>query len=186
MKKFPNQSSLKRWNFHCSSVQTTTTELKYFILLSMVKWLPSERCVAAFWESWSMRLIRLLYYDCRRVVKCSVLSSIGLCHSEKYCIRASTGSLSPSLFLTAALHPPYSKRLFSWERLSWQSVQFVLLALFFSSPCVSSFLGPFTLSITLYLSSYSLPWVCYLSHSLSLFFSLSLLCERPERLTAAH
>lgn len=75
-----------------------------------MKWLPSELCVGAFWASWSMRLIRLLYYDCRWVVKCSVLSSIGLCHSEKYCIRAGTGALSPSLFLIAALHPPYGKK----------------------------------------------------------------------------
>lgn len=74
-----------------------------------MKWLPSELCVGAFWASWSMRLIRLLYYDCRRVVKCSVLSSIVLCHSEKYCIRAGTGALSPSLVLIAALHPPYGK-----------------------------------------------------------------------------
>lgn len=47
-------------------------------------------CVGAFWESSTLRLIRLLYYDCRWVIKmfCS------LCQSEKYCIRAGTGSLS--------------------------------------------------------------------------------------------
>ncbi len=89
----------------------TPTELEYFILPSMMTWLPSELCVGAFWERWNMRLIRPLYYDCRRVVKCSVLSSIGLCHSEKYCIGAGTGALSPSLFLIAALYPAYSKKI---------------------------------------------------------------------------
>lgn len=59
--------------------------------------------MGVFWESCTMRLIRLLYYDWRWVVKCSVLSSIGLCHSEKYCIRAGIGSLPLSLHLYFSL-----------------------------------------------------------------------------------
>lgn len=186
MKKFPNQSSLKRWNFHCSSVQTTTTELKYFILLSMVKWLPSERCVAAFWESWSMRLIRLLYYDCRWVVKCSVLSSIGLCHSEKYYIRACTDSLSLLLYFSLQLSILHIVKGYFPES---GSPDRAFTSSFSGSsflPRVSHRFWVLSPSLSLCISPLIHCLECVISLTLSHSFSLSLLCERPERLTAAH
>lgn len=134
-------------------------------------------CVGAFWESSTMRLIRLLYYDCRWVVKCSVLS-VNRRSIVSELVQAHSLSISHCSSPSSIV-----KRLFSWERLSWQSVHFVLLGtlLFFPvSLIVSGFFHPLYRSISLLLfilskiRKVSLECVIFLTLSHSFSFSVVL------------
>lgn len=151
--------------------------------------------MGAFWEICSMKLIRLLYYDCRWVVKCSVLSSIGLCHSEKYYIRACTDSLSLLLYFSLQLsilhivkgYFPESgspDRAFTSSFSGSSFLPRVSHRFWVLSPSLSLYSISLLLFILSKIRKVSLE--CVISHTHPHSFSLSLVRGRPKRLTAAH